>query len=523
MLMKQFLDVSFSRAPKEIFLGTFDAALKSQIRNRNTTAMSLLSALGLSACGGGSDGSSTAASGQNPSGSQPDTTGGSTPTTDDDNASDTSGGVVLGGGGGGGGGGGATTTSNNLTLTRSGADYVSSSLSGFSLLGTDSHYQVSNSTSDAYNVKLTASGEGMLTFEFIDANDVVTLSSGSSISGFTQLKVIRGTVDITDANTSGLTYVSVASSLKLTTAQILELDAIVINSASGGIKVEVQSQAEIDQITDAMTNGSLNLFSAADNLMTLEAAPGTTVTATDITAGQTSFNTQKRDVSDARESAIIIIKDGNGGLTTSERASETLVNVFPEDGSTFVSARIDGVNVGSIATRSFSFDGSNMDSGLHTLTVTTQNASGVQSVTQEEFFVVGSSNVATDMFEFRSSSSGAVVTVEMYLKNLHQDIISGGGVKSYDFYIDLDQTKFDYVEGSFATASGSINDGDENQANGEIFANGFFTSGPWSSYDDALFTFKASKLSSSQSMEISFVNFNIYTTDFGDFSVSIDV
>ena len=32
----------------------------------------------------------------------------------------------------------------------------------------------------------------------------------------------------------------------------------------------MQSQAEIDQITNAMTNGSLNLFSPADDLMTLE-------------------------------------------------------------------------------------------------------------------------------------------------------------------------------------------------------------------------------------------------------------
>jgi len=518
MYMKQNFENYPGIKPQLNSLNVSNLYIEAVLRGKNSTAISLVAALGLSACGGGGGGSTTGANTQNPSGSSQNTTGGSSAATDGDDASDNSGGAILGGGGGGGGGG--VSSSNNLTLSRSGGDYVSSSVSGFTLLGTDSHYQVADASNDAYSVKLTASGTGMLTFEFADADDTVTLASGSSISGFTQLKVIRGTVDVSDANIGGVTYVSVASSVKFTTVQVLELDAIVISAASGGVEVLVQSQDEIDQITSAITNGSLNLFSPVDDLMTLEAAPGASVTASDITTAQSTINTEKRAVSEAQVDALITIAGSNGGLIPSERLSGVEVNIFPASGSSAVSARVDGVDVGSIVNNSFTFNASNMTSGFHTLSVTTENSSGAESVTQQEFLVVGSSNSAADMFEFRTSKVGDVVTVDAYVKNLHSDL--SDGIRSYDFWIDLDQSKFDYVEGSFAPASGSINDGAENQTNGEIFANGFFQ-GPWSSYDDALFSFQAVDLASSGSMTLNFVDFDIYRTDFGNFSVIIDV
>lgn len=487
------------------------------VRNKTSTGVGLLAALGLTACGGG--GSSTPVTVIETQ--QPDD-GSELPSLADpeidEQVIDENGDIILGSGGIGGLGGGSAT-SVNLTLSRSGTDYVSSSVSGFTLLGTDSHYQVANSTSDAYNVKLTASGEGMLTFEFTDADDVVTLSSGSSISGFTQLKVIRGTVDVTNANTSGLTYISVASSVKLTAAQVLDLDAIVISAASGGVEVEVQSQAEIDQITEAMTNGSLNLFSAADNLLSLTPTTNT-VTQDAITSAITAFNTEKKLVSEIDQNAIVTIEYSNGGLTTAERATEKIVNIFPADGQSVVSAKIDGIDVGSINSNFFRYDFSLLESGFHTLSVTTQSASGVQSVTQEEFFVVGTSNSGADIFEFETSKVGDIVTVEAYVKNLHADFLDG--IRSYDYWIDLDHSKFEYIEGSFSPVIGSINFGAENQPNGEIFANGIFEA-PWSSYDDALFSFQARDLLNSNEMAISFVDLNIYRTDLGDFSISVDI
>ena len=66
------------------------------------------------------------------------------------------------------------------------------------------------------------------------------------------MKVIRGTVDVSEADLGSITYVSVASSVKLTAAQVLDLDAIVIDAASGNVDVVVTTKAEIDQISNAL-------------------------------------------------------------------------------------------------------------------------------------------------------------------------------------------------------------------------------------------------------------------------------
>ena len=57
--------------------------------------------------------------------------------------------------------------------------------------------------------------------------------------------------------------------------------------------------------------------------------------------------------------------------------------------------------------------------------VTTQNSSNVQTVTQQEFLVVGLSNVGSDIFEFKSSKVGDVITLEAYVKNLHYSLADG--------------------------------------------------------------------------------------------------
>jgi len=493
---------------------------------KSTTAIGLLAALGLSACGGGG-GSSTTTTQSNNTNSQVnnsqntiDQNDENTSNTDDQQSSTdditAGGGGAVGGGGGGGGGGVVSTPSSNLTLSNSGGNYSTTELSGFTLLGTDSHYRVADASSNSYNIKLTADGTGMLTFEFSDADDVITLDSGSSVTGFTQLRVIKGTVDVSNASLGGVTYVSVASGVKLTADQVLELETIVINAASGSIDVVVSSQAEIDEISNALSSGSLNLFSASNDLMTLEAASGSGVTATDINSAQSEFNTLKQDVS-ASGDPTVVIRYATNGLVGAEKNEPVQVNIFDAD---LVSARIDGVSLGNISGNSFTFDASSMQSGFHRLSITSENASGVQRVSEEEFLVVGTSYNGSDMFEFKTSQVGNVITVDAYVKNLHSNIADG--IRSYDFWINFDETKFDYVEGSFAVADGSINFGAENQANGEIFANGIFD-GPWSSYSDAFFSFQVNDLSNSSSLEMSFVDFDIYRTDFGDFTISVDV
>ena len=106
------------------------------------------------------------------------------------------------------------------------------------------------------------------------------------------------------------------------------------------------------------------------------------------------------------------------------------------------------------------------------------------------------------------------------MKNLHSGI--SDGIRSYDFWIDLDESKFDYVEGSFTPAAGTTNAGLENTVYGEIFANGYFQA-PWMAFDNAFFTLQARALTADQTFVLDFVDFTIYRTDFGDFTNTFEV
>ena len=281
----------------------------SSLRARQylTTALALLASLGVSACGGGgtsSTGSSNSSSNTNTNTDTSVTDDSADETALEDDIDDVIAGLDFWGGFVGGGGGGVgipsppAASSDELTLYKSGSNYATTSVTGFSLVGSGAYYSVANTASNAYSIELDASGAGILTFDFVDANDVVTLKSGSRITGFTQFKVVDGTVDVTNADMGGVTYISVASGIKMTAAQLLSVDDVVITAGSGSVEVEVSTQAEIDQINAALSNGTLELFSSGD-LLDLTAATGGSVTAEQITTGTTNVNAQKQATSNA--------------------------------------------------------------------------------------------------------------------------------------------------------------------------------------------------------------------------------
>ena len=120
-----------------------------------------------------------------------------------------------------------------LSLSKLGANYVTSTIPGITLKDGSSHYIVADDTQDnLYAVKLDAEGAGTLEFEFEDSNDTVELKEGSVISGFSQLNVKNGTVDATLADLGGVDTIVVASSIKITYKQVTGLKSLVSNSAT---------------------------------------------------------------------------------------------------------------------------------------------------------------------------------------------------------------------------------------------------------------------------------------------------
>lgn len=126
---------------------------------------------------------------------------------------------------------------------------------------------------DDFTMTLNASGTGAVTFAFTDEADDVTLLAGSTLSGFTSLTVVNGTVDVTSADLGGITEVTMASGVVMTAAQFLALDSVEGLDGDAQVTIEVATEEEAEAIIAAVATLGGTLEGAN---VTLVAAPGAT-------------------------------------------------------------------------------------------------------------------------------------------------------------------------------------------------------------------------------------------------------
>lgn len=124
---------------------------------------------------------------------------------------------------------------------------------------------------DDFTMTLNASGTGAVTFAFTDEADDVTLLAGSTLSGFTSLTVVNGTVDVTSADLGGITEVTMASGVVMTAAQFLALDSVEGLDADSELIIEVATEAEADAVLAAVAKIGGTLAGASVSFV---AAPG---------------------------------------------------------------------------------------------------------------------------------------------------------------------------------------------------------------------------------------------------------
>lgn len=207
-------------------------------------------------------------------------------------------------------GGSSSTTSSNtgtkLTVTKSSAGTYSeaASVAGIALKDSSSaSFVVSDDTVDnRYDITLDATGDGDLEFDFSsgDANDVVALSSSSKVSGFTTLKVVKGTLDVTQLTSLGdITKVEVNSGIKITFAQLKEsITEIKSTSGDAAVEITVKTAAEATELTTLVSGGTLDLVGVNTSELAVTAASDATETI-DTTTLTSAVDTLKTNVTPA--------------------------------------------------------------------------------------------------------------------------------------------------------------------------------------------------------------------------------
>ena len=294
--------------------------------------------------------------------------------------------------------------------------------------------------------------------------------------------------------------------------------------AAGSISLSVALNGAASLVSMNLAGSALS--ADADGTYTVNAASlseGThsiTVVSADALGNQITSQTELVVDRTNPDTPEITVVNGSGGLTAAERVEDVNVVVVPEAGGSVVNVQLDGGNISTIADGVYAFAASSLSSGFHTLSITTQDAAGNQATVTEDIMVVGSTSAAANLFEFRTTTAGDVITFDAYVKNFHTSLPDG--IPSFDFWINLVDSQLDYVEGSFEVAPGATFLTTENGSQGEVFATGFFLT-PWNQYEEAFFSFEATQSGAFSSHNISFADFVFYTTDIGDFTVNVEV
>lgn len=280
---------------------------------------------------------------------------------------------------------------NALVLTKSGSSYITNQVDGFSLINNESRYSVANDTLDnAYQVNLTAEGAGLLEFVFEDPRDTVVLLNGSTVEGFTQLKVTNGILDATQADLGLIDYISVASSIKINYSQMTNVSTLIANSSTSEIEIVLKNSSEVDQLASRVANGTIQIFSEATPLK-LSAEIGSGLSQQVLAQSQREISETIKpmvQVDVSQEDAQLTVLDqtsiasmsfggGDKFINSNEASGNLTVTVATLDKYTVKSVSVGGVALNQIGTSGkFSIDASSLQDGTHTIVAVIEDLLG---------------------------------------------------------------------------------------------------------------------------------------------------
>lgn len=381
----------------------------------------LLIALSLSACGGGGGGGASTGGSQNTT----------TPVAGTTNPL-----PVIG------------QSGSEVTLSKSPAvpDYsFISNVNGLTLLDPElAIISVADDTVDnEYGVELNASGAGTIEFRFDDEDDTVVLSSESKMSGFSELRVTKGTVDARSADLGDITYIEVASSVSLKVSQLKSIDNIVSKSSSGTINIEVNTLDDIAELEALMASKDIEIFSEPAAFKMVKAA-GSSLPDEVLKTGEQTVEQQTQPLAAAppvvlntpqtvvssKPAGSIKIDNNDTYINATEATSAIIVKVKVSSGVEINSVTMGGkvLQTGASAGE-YLIDASQFSDGKYTLVAKVSNAAGVTTE-------LGSS-VTID----REAPEIVSVSMSGESNGLNQAELSTG------FSLNVDMTSPGYVSG----------------------------------------------------------------------------
>ncbi len=237
-----------------------------------------------------------------------------------------------------------------LTITRTGGSYTLAGPGNFALAPTaGARLEVADAIGNGYAITLVASGTGTLEVDFVDAGDTMTLEAGSTLSGFTLLRVRDGTLDVTDADLGTVARVEVASGIRLSVPQLRTIPTLYTAAEDGRFVIEVASTSEAEELRTLLSSDSLLLYGGTVDLVT---APSASITPLALNAYEVEAASFVRDPDAPPPGALLLNPDRAGNVALGTGFGDITVT---QEGTRYVftpatggADRIEAADVGSI-------------------------------------------------------------------------------------------------------------------------------------------------------------------------------
>ncbi len=298
------------------------------------TGALVLAGLGLQACGGASSGGGSGSTGADGTGSGGTGSGGTTSGTHGISTAPMA----------------APSPGTAVSLSRTGGTYTLDAPANFALgSGAGARLEVADAIGNGYAITLRASGTGTLEVDFVDAGDTMTLEAGSTLAGFTILRVRDGTLDTTDADLGTIARVEVASGVRLSVPQLRTIPTLYTASEDGRFVIEVASTAEAEELRTLLSSDSLLIYGGTVDLV---AAPSASITPLALNAFEVEASSFVRDPDAPPPGALLLNPDRAGNLALGTGFGDITVT---QEGTRYVftpatgaADRIEAADVGSI-------------------------------------------------------------------------------------------------------------------------------------------------------------------------------
>lgn len=209
------------------------------------------------------------------------------------------------------GGGSVPSNNNGVTLSKLGNSYSLTSVQGLVLKDPSSSIiEINQASGILDSIQFQADGSGTIEFEFVNDTVELSLSLGSSISGFNAISLRGGSTDFTNTEFLDVNSLELSenANVQMGSAQLQTIQTVIINSIDTNLEIILDGEEELNSFLDLISSASIIIF-AEGNPFVLTNGENSDISDDVLSAREIQLGTYVNNLNDAPD-LLEKIEDG---------------------------------------------------------------------------------------------------------------------------------------------------------------------------------------------------------------------